>query len=199
MQILPLTLDVPNKTLVFSHTDATPYTIPTLNTEDTLDIRLQLVRRANLYKRPLFERISLSGKSMRVSLGTSGNELAGGNITTLSADGYELQGNVSISTAGIAGLADGATTTFEIKGLDTGYVHAGFTVTIRKSVSIAGSLVAPAGDTALGLLEANRIYVRKDGNVGDSIVLRSPLGIAFRLAVVDDGAGDAYFAAEKIT
>lgn len=194
MQILPLTLEITTKTLVFSHTDATPYVIPILNTEDGLDVRLQLVRRINLYSRPsqLFQRQNVSGGSFRVALGTAANELAAGNITVLSADGYEIQGVVSIATAGIAALADLAETTLEIKGYNgTSYIHAGFPVRIRKSVSVAGALVAPPGDTALGSLEANRIYVRKDGAAGDSIILTSPLGKQIRLACVDDGAGGA--------
>ena len=201
-QLLPLYFEVREKILVFSETDPTPYTLPTLHQEDTLTIKIIAVQRQSLFETPLLQQISLAGFAAYVGIGSANSPLAAqATFTTATDDPDALVGDLDLNTAGINALADGATSTFELRltGPTTARYRGQFTVTIKKSVALSGALSVIAGDTALGTLEARRTYVAKEGSAGDSVILTSPLGLKIRLAAMDDGAGGVYLDSSPIT
>lgn len=176
-QFLPLYFETRTKKLVFSDTDATEIVLPDFHTEDTITLELYAQTRTAQYIAPLFERISLSGFSGYVSVGSASNVLASQNSFTATDDGYGLIGNLNLNTAGINALADGASSTFEIRLFDgSSYYRGQWPVTIRRSVALSAAVVTLPSDTALGSLEAQRTYVKRIGAAGDGFYLTSPDG-----------------------
>lgn len=197
--LLSLFLDYRNKQFVFSENDPTPYTMPPFTEEDILSVEFTLLKRVNIVGQ-IFQKVPLSGYSLTLSIGDATTVYAQASSFTATADGFALQGYFDLSTSGITALAEGATAYFETK-LTTGNTveKARTTVTVQKGVATSGALTPVAGDTALGRLEANRVYVPKVGAVGDSIILKSAGGVSLMLRAVDDGSGGAYFEASPIT
>jgi hypothetical protein len=176
-QFLPLYFETRSKKLVFSSTDATEVVLPEFHQEDTITLELYAQTRIAQWDGQLFERILLSGFSGYVAVGSANNVLASQNSFTSTDDGYGLIGNLNLNTAGINALADGASSTFEIRLFNgTSYYRGQYAVTIRKSVALAAAIVTVPGDTALGALEAQRTYVRRIGAAGEGQEFTSPDG-----------------------
>ncbi len=177
MAVLPLWFDVVNRRLVVSATNPDPWLLPTLYQEDVYEIEFGALRPTGLPTNPYFSRVNLAGHSLAISIGSAATVHASATTWTPSSDSLLLSGSLSLNTAGIAALADGAQVIFEVKLTSaTGPIRSQSTVQVRKAVNVAGSLVPVAGDTALGFLEADRLYVRKEGRPGEGFILRSEDG-----------------------
>ena len=198
VSLLAINLDATIGALVFSKTNPTPITLPVLYSEDRLDLEVALLKRVGVASTPFYEVQTLTGWALTVAVGTSGTPLAQQATWTANADNTLLRGVLDLNTSGVNALTDGQTVTFEVKFSNetTGTTHrVQVTVSIRKSVLTTGVLAEPAGDAALGRLEAKRTYVLKQGAAGEGIVLTSADGTKQGLLYWDD---DGSFRAEPI-
>lgn len=177
-QFVSLFLVTNEKRFVVSVTNQAPYVLPALNTEDGIPIQLSALKRISTSPSNPFERISLQGFSLFVSVGTAGTVLASQNVWSISSDGYSLAGTVDLNTVGINALADGASVTFEARLSDGGPPwRVQQTVTIKKSVALSTAIVTPVTEAALGVLQAQRTYMRKEGLPGEGYILTSADGL----------------------
>lgn len=161
MGLLALYFDVTSKVLRRGLQDEDVFLLPDLHQEDSPTIELNVIKR-NSYDALTqhFSRVSLSGYSLQISVGSAASVLASQNVFTLSGDGYTLSGAVGLNTAGINALADGTTQIFEIRLSDgTNFYRLQTSCVIKKSVALAASLSVPATDTALGRIEAASTYI----------------------------------------
>jgi hypothetical protein len=179
MSLLPLYFDVVSKQLVFSETNPRTFRLPDLNEEDKLGIEFRALKKVRESVAPFYERMSLAGAFLGIYVGSANAILASNESWTIGGSNDLLTGTLDLATAGISALADGTTKTFEIKLVIGEARHRGdFSVTIRKSVSIAASLNPVVNDTALGTLEADRVYMRKEMRPGEGILLPSEDGLS---------------------
>ena len=186
--LLRLYFNTTEKQLVFSETDATPIRLPDIYQEDILSIEFMALSRVRQLP-PFFERLNLAGLNLIISIGIAGTVHASQNVWTANGDNTILTGDINLNTAGINALADGASLIFEIL-LDDYRGH--FTVTYRKSVRLAASVVSVPGEVALSKTEATRVYVARQGAAGAGIILTSPDGLKKRILVVlNDGTFQA--------
>lgn len=151
--------------------------LPTLKKGDIIDITYRAVTPSGNPLAP-HALLDLSGYSLIVSIGTEDNPLAQQATFAASSDGFSLRGSLSLNTAGISALDDGAASTFEAQ-LTNGSTAIHSTqarVTIKGAVNSAGSLVPIAGDTALGRTEADRLFLRRAGRPGERFILTSEDG-----------------------
>ena len=188
-QTLPIILDVVTKRLVLSYRDATIFTLPPFQNTECIPIAFCAVKQVSIFRQPIFEKIPLAGYSLQISIGSAGTVLAAQNTFTLSSDGYALTGVLDLNTAGISGCADGANALFEIRLFEgTHLTYAQTSVTLCKSVYTTGVLVPVPTDTALGLLEARRMFPMRDGAAGDGLIFTSADG-SKRIFAYCDNAG----------
>jgi hypothetical protein len=188
--LLPLIFETQSGKLVFSDTDLSEVALKDLFQEDGLNIAFQAVKRINRVVSPLAQKISLSGYSLRVSVGVAGNPYAQATPGdfTLSDDGYVYNGTLNLNTSEIDALADGAEAKFEIHLSSGSILHRGqYTVKIRKAVHTTGVLVPVATDRALGAQEADRTFVKKIMAAGDWIEWGTAGGRRFAEYMHDDG------------
>jgi len=198
MALLDLYFEVLSKTLVFSETNPRTFRLPDLNEEDKITIQFRALKKIRESVAPFFERISLASYDLQISVGSANSILASASSWTISDSNTLLTGTLDLATAGISALADGTTKTFEIK-LSSGGTEAWrgqFVVTIRKSVSIASSLNPVVNDTALGVNEADRTYMRKEGRAGEGWLVTSEDGLSRGLLYWHN---DGSFRAEAVT
>lgn len=197
MVLLPLYFDVVSKTLVFSETNPRTFRLPDLYEEDKISIEFRALKRVRETVSPFFERVTLAGWSLEISVGSAGTILANATSWSISDSNTLLTGTLDLATAGISALPSGTSKTFEIKLSTGGFPYRGqFDCTIYKSVSIASSLSPVVNDTALGVLEADRTYLRKEGRAGEGILLTSDDGLAKGLLYWHN---DGSFRAEAVT
>lgn len=196
MALLDLYFDLQTKRLVFSTTNARTVNLPDMYREDVFTIGFRAVKRVRSIGNPLFEAVTLTGYALTISIGSADSALAQATSFTLSDSDKLMTGTLTLSTAGINALSDGSISIFEIKLSSATETYRGqFPVTIRKSVATSGALVSVIADTALGMLEADRTYVRKQGRAGEKIILTSEDGTKSGLIYWDN---DGSFRAEAI-
>lgn len=198
MANLRLYFETESKQLSLSAFGPLGFQLPTLRQEDTMSLEISILRQVSTILAPLFEVQNISAYSLRVSVGTITAGVATIIVTTTaftpSADGKSLLGTLDLKVAGISSLADNAEVFFEIIATinSTDYGKR-FPTRVEKGVYTSGSLVAPAGDTALGRAEADRRYVKLEGTVG--FVMYSVGGSKMFVQLNDDGT----FTASPIT
>lgn len=171
MALLNLYFDTQSKRLVFSETQPTPFTLPDLHQEDSPTIEFRALKRIRQSTSPFFERISLSGYDLLISVGIAGTIYASAG-SWISSDGNTLlTGRLDLNTAGINSLADGTEVIFEIRLFDgVGYYRGQQTCRVRKSVATSGVLQPVVNDQALGKVEASRTYVPIQGCTGFTMI-----------------------------
>ncbi len=179
--LLPINFVTNQRTLAFSESDPSQVNLPRFYQEESPLIGFKALRRLTQMQAPFMEKLLLTGYSLQISIGTAGTVHAAQNAWTISADNYELQGALNLNTSGIntaLAAANPSALTFEIRLFDgTNYFRGAFPVLVYKSVALAAALVPPAGDTALGALEAKRIYMKKEGEPGEGFILTSADGL----------------------
>lgn len=174
MALLDLYFELQNKRLVFSESNPRTFVLPDLYREDRFTINFRALKRVRSTSAPFFERVSLTSFALTIAIGTADTPLASASSWTASDNDTLLTGTLDLQTAGINALADGASSIFEIKLSIGGEPYRGqFPVTIRKSVSTSGALNPVVNDTALGVLEADRTYLRKEMRAGEGILWQS--------------------------
>lgn len=194
---LPLNFDIVSKRLVFNELNPRVFQLPEFNEEDTFEIEFRALKRVRESVAPFFERVSLASYSLQISIGSANSILASATSWTISDGNTLLTGTLDLATAGISALADNTTKTFEIKLSIGGSPYRGqATCVIRKSVSIAASLNPVVNDTAIGVLEVDRTYLRKEGRAGEGVLLTSDDGLARGLLYWHN---DGSFRAEAVT
>ena len=197
MALLILTNDVGFQRLVPAYGVPDDFSLPAFKQEDILDISYSAVVPTGNILQP-HSRLSLVGYSLTISIGPVGAPIAQQTSFTAADDNYTLRGSLSLNTAGVAALADGTTTIFECQlSLGSTAVHRTHqNVSINKSVNIASALVPIAGDTALGRVEGDRLYMRKQGRAGEGFVLTSLDGLKSCICYLDN---DGQFKADPIS
>lgn len=170
---LLLMFEVTRKRLVLSLDNPDSFVLPELHQEDSPEIEVQAVRQVRFRSRPFFERLALT--DVQVSVGPAASVLASVSAWTV-VNQYQYRGVLPLNTAGINALADNAETNLEVRFFASGYYRGIFPVRVRKSVALAGALQTVAGDTALGALQASRIYMKKVGSPGEGFILTSADG-----------------------
>lgn len=155
--------------------------LPALRQEESLSLSISAITQISQFTAPLYELKTLTGCSCRVSVGTAGSSLAeaGPSDFTVDVTGTKFNGTLNLNTAGINALTDRQSGVyFEILITEASGATFGrrFPVFIEKAVYLAGTLTVPAGDTALGKLEAARTFVKKEGAAGDGFILTSEDG-----------------------
>lgn len=190
MGLLAFSFDTINRKLLPGSNSFDSFVLGTLYQEDILDLDIAALRPTGNLFAPFFERILLNGYDLRVSIGTPGVELAAVNSFALSDDGYRLLGQLNLNTTGINTLlatADASATFEVILSLGATVRHrTSQAIALKRSVYTAGSLVPPVSDSALGVLQADRTFARKEGRAGEGIILVSPDGTKKLFLYVDD-------------
>lgn len=189
MALFPLFWDVRNNKLVQSEADGGEVKLPDLYQEDGMELALTVLKRISS-SYPFFEKITVSGYDLVVSVGTAGTVNAQKSSGwTLTNNNTTYTGNVDLATAEISALADGTEQFVELK-LNNGTINyrGQFKTRIYKSVATAGALVPVAGDTALSTNQAKRLFVLKEMDPGEGIIWQSPSGRKFLEYVDDAGA-----------
>jgi hypothetical protein len=197
MALLNLYFDVSSKRLVFSESNPRSVELPPFFEEDKFEIAFRALRRVKDVGPTFFERVALAAYSLTISIGDDTTILASASSWTISDSNNLLTGTLDLATAGISALADNTSKTFEIKLSTGGFPYRGqATCVIRKSVSTSGSLNPVVGDTAIGILETDRTYMRKEGRPGEGHMLVSEDGLSKGLLYWHN---DGSFRAEAVT
>ena len=187
MALLDLYFDLQTKRLVFSETNARAVLLPEVYREDKFTIGFRGLKRVRTIGTPLFNRVTLTGYNLTISIGSADTPLAQASSWVLSDSDTLMTGTLDLQTSGINALADGASSLFEIKlSSATEFYRAQFNITVRKSVATSGALNPVIADTALGVLDADRTYARKEGRAGEGIVLVSDDGLQRAILRVDN-------------
>jgi hypothetical protein len=191
--LLPLNFVTNTKKLVFSDTNPSEIRLPAFYQEDGIDLRFKALKQVSQVRPPFLEKINLNGWSLRISVGSAGASRAAQVTWDPGADAYEVVGVVDLNTADIStalGSSESITQTLEIRLTKGTTVYRGaWQVQIKKSVALAGALVAPVNDTALGRLEGTRMFVLREGEPGAGIILTSKNSLAQRFVYChDDGS-----------
>jgi len=165
--------------------------LPALRQEESLSLAISVITQISQFTAPLYELKTLTGCSCRVNIGTAGASIAEANPAAFSIDvtGTKFIGTLALNTAGITALTDRQSGVyFEILVTEASGATYGrrFPVFIEKAIYLAGSLSTPAGDTALGKLEAARTFVKYEGDAGAQIILKSADGTKRAVLYVDD-------------
>lgn len=179
--LVDLFFDIKTKRLVRSLIDEGPFTLPSPNQEDTLEINLWVYKRD--YTRGfgnLFTVEDISALDLFVSVGSYGNALASQATFSKINNNQTFSGKLALNTAGlIAVLTDaGYATTFEIrlfKNPDI-YYRGAFPITIYKSVALAAAVTTPATSAALSQNEAAATYVPYELGNGRGLIFNSEDG-----------------------
>jgi len=178
MALLDLYFDLQTKRLVFSETNGRSIALPDLYREDKFTIAFRALKRIRAIGNPIFQRVNLAGYSLTISIGSADAPLAQASSWVLYDSDTLLTGTLDLQTAGINALSDGATSLFEIKlSSGTEPYRGQFTAIIRKSVATSGALNPVVADTAIGVAEADRTYMRKSGRAGEGFTLKSEDGL----------------------
>jgi hypothetical protein len=198
MALLNLFFELQTKRLVFSETNGRTVILPDLYREDSFSIDFRALQRIRTIGSPLFNRVNLSGYSLTISVGVvADTPLAQASSWVASDSGTLLTGTLNMSTAGINALADQTSALFEVKLSSGAEAYRGqFNVVIRKSLATSGSIVTVVSDIALGVAEADRTYIRKQGRPGEAQVLTSDDGTKQGIIYWHN---DGSFRAEAIT
>jgi hypothetical protein len=197
MALLPLNFEILSKRLVFTETQPRTFQLPELHEEDKFEIAFRALKRVRDTTAPFFERVNLASYSLQITVGDDTTILASASSWTISDSNTLLTGTLDLATAGISALADASVRTFEIKLSIGGFPYRMQTAcTIRKSVATSGSLNPVVNDTAIGVLEVDRTYARKEGRAGEGHLLVSEDGLSKGLLYWHN---DGSFRAESVT
>ena len=163
------------------------FVLPDIHQEDSLAIDLSVVNRINFATPPYFSLVNIANYALQISIGTPGVVNASQNVWTTNGDNTVFSGVLALNTAGINALLNGASQTFEIRLLNlTNYYRGHATVRYRKSIALAGTLSVPAGDTALGKIEAAEMYMPYELPAGRGITMVSADGAQKQLLYLDN-------------
>lgn len=193
---LTLYFDLLSKELAATLQGPTGLQLPPFGQEEIVPLQIGVIRRISEIDAPLFESVQIAGWSLRASIGVAGTAYVTQNAWTVVNNMFT--GSLALNVAAINALTDEQSGVY----LDLLFNAASepyrgrFPVRIQKAIWLTGTLVAPAGDLALGTLEASRLYVRKEGAAGDSIILTSASGLKKIILYCDD---DGSFRSEPIT
>lgn len=188
MAFLPLYFDTVNKQLVKSESNPGLFTMPDISQEEVLDIELTPLRRISYTTPPFFGRHMTSGLALVISIGTAGTVNATQSTWAEINGGATFSGSLDLSTAGINALTEGAAQIFEVRitgsvGLSRGL----FNVRYHKGVNTSGTVQPVVNDTALGRVEATRLYVPQVMAAGQSMQWQTESGRTFIEYMHDDG------------
>lgn len=187
MPFLTLYFDLASQQLVKGLNNSGQFALPDIHQEDSLAIDLSVVNRINFAAPPYFSLVNIANYSLQISIGTPGVVNASQNVWSTNSDNTVFSGVLALNTAGINALADKASQTFEVRLLNlVNYYRGHARVTYRKSVALAGSLVAPPGDTALGKIEASEMYVPYELPDGRGLTFTSADGTKKQILYLDD-------------
>lgn len=198
MSLLDLNFDVTSKVLVRGLTVPSPFSIPSLYTEESLPMSFTALRRVSWIDgdSPIYERVAMSGYALQVSIGSASSVLASASTWAISADGYSLSGTMDLNTAGVNALADGASKTFEVRLFDgTNYYRTQQPVAIFKSVAVSGVAIPLPSPTALSKDEALAVFLPRN-DIRSFTMLSLPTGAKRGLAYFHD---DGSWRVEEIT
>lgn len=181
MALLRLYFETISKTLAGGLNLPLGMQLPALRQEEALSLNISVITQISQFTAPLYELKNLAGCSCRVSIGTAASVLASATPGDFTVDstGTAFSGTLQMNTSGINALTDRqAGVYFEILITEASGATYGrrFPVAIEKAIYTSGTTVAPAGDVALGKLEAGRLYVKKEGAAGEGFILVSPDG-----------------------
>lgn len=186
--LLPINFVVNEKYLAFSETNPRKILLPAFYQEDTIQMRFKALKHTS-DKFPFLEKLNLTGYALQVSVGSVGSIMANNLTWNLVDNGYALEGNLNLNTGLVlaALTADSVQLRFEILLILGGVPYRMHqSITVNKSVALAGAPVAPPNDAALGVLVAQRTYAPLNDCPG--IVFVSPAGKRFELYIDDNGA-----------
>lgn len=183
MALLDLYYDTISKELLHGLSGPAGFHLPPLRQEEGLTIALNVVKRANYFAGggAMYQRINVNGYGLQISVSdvsAVATVLASQNSWTVSDPLGLFEGVLPLNTSGINALSDNAKIYFEIRLFDgTYYSGKRFPTTVEKAVAVVGSPQVIAGDTALGSLEAQRVYLLKNGSNGEGRIWRSEDGL----------------------
>lgn len=185
--LLPLNFVVNTKQLAFTETNPQVFPIPTLYQEDNLVIHFKALKQIAVLGPNFLEKLPLAGYGLQICVGSPGSIKANVNAFIV-IDNYTVQGELNLATVDINNAFAGANEvllTFEILLKLGGLPYRGaWPVLVKKSVALAGALVPPPGDMALGSLEAQRLYVPQNDCTG--FVMKNKAGTKRALIFLDD-------------
>ena len=190
MALLCFYFDLTSKQLVAGPNDSQVVSLPMLYQEDGLNLDLYIVERANWYAAPFFAAKSIANLSLFLSVGSANSILASQNVFTSDSVNNKFTGTLPLNTAGIDALADGASSTLEIRLLDSAsgaYYRGQFQVTVKKSVALAAATTSPVTAPSLSTLEAAATYVPYELPAGRGLTFVTAAGQKWMLFPTDDG------------
>lgn len=175
--VLPLYFDVVNRYLIKGPTNPDRFLAGNLYQEDTYYIDFRAYTPTGQRFGTIYSPVSLAGHSLVISVGSAGVPNAAGIAWATSADSYTLSGALEMNTAGINGLAAGASQTLEVcLSSISGKIKGQQSVSIVKGVYTSAAVVPVASDVSIGRSEALRLFALKEGRPGEAIILTSLLG-----------------------
>jgi hypothetical protein len=191
MANLDLYFEQLSKQLASSEQGPLGFQLPALRQEDTIGLDVSIIKQISTVRAPLFEVQNISGYSLRATVGTLVAGVATALATTIAFTAVEsntkLRGSLALNTAAVNALSDSASVFLELIATDgDGNVYGRrFATRVEKAIYASGVLVAPADDTALGRLEADRRYVKLDSFKGG--IWESENGTKAFVYLHDDG------------
>lgn len=165
--------DLLSKELAATPQGPTGLQLPPFGQEEIIPLCIGVIRRISEFDAPLFESVQIAGWTLRASIGPVGTAHVTQNTFNVVQNRFE--GTLNLNVAAINALTDQQQGIYLDLLFNSGSepYRRRFDVRIEKAVWLAGALVAPAGDLALGVLEADRKYVKKEMAAGESILWKS--------------------------
>lgn len=187
--------DLLSKELAATEQGPTGLQLPPFGQEEVVPLSIGVIRRISEFEAPLFESVQIAAWSLRASIGPVGTALVTQNAFTVVQNRFE--GTLNLNAAAINALTDQQQGIYLDLLFNSGSepYRGRFDLRIQKAVWLTGTLVAPAGDLALGVLEAERKFLKKEVDAGDSIIFKSADGTKRGIIYLDN---DGSFRMEPI-
>lgn len=187
MGLLPIFLEVTRASLVRGAQDATPFTLPDLHQGTSIPIEFSLVRLTDPLSRTPLETLSLSGYSLRISVGIEGTTYAAQTTWTANSTNTVLSGALDLRTAPLNALSSTSNgLLFEaiVTDPDGNPYSAIQSIGWRKSVYVPGDMAPEVEDSPITASQAIALLGRPVGSVPivDSVTQ------AVHLLTIEDGA-----------
>jgi len=181
--------DVNTKSLYKHELFASPYQLPELVQGDTVTLAIGMVSELASGGVGKLERMTVTGYSCKVAIGTEGSTPI--TSVTLTESNNLLVGDLPLNTAAISALFTSAPTSSFTRTCEMEFTDATGTLTIKRKITLVGELITsattdtPAPDVNLGKAEATNLYIAKSG--ANAIVLVDQSGAGNNLLLWNDG------------
>jgi len=190
MAVLSTFFELTNKQLAVSVQGPAGISLPTFAQEEIVTLDIGVIKQISTLGNQQFEQINPAGWSLALSVGQVAGSILAQQLTfTVDPVTMKFVGTLDLNTAGITALTDRQTGVYLefllTDSLGSKY-RKRFDAVVEKSIYLASSLNPVVSDTAIGRLEADRTYVKKQGAAGEGFILKSADGTKQIFVYCDD-------------